>query len=92
MRREVYDRVDGVIVDDLPDQVAIAGFADDEVAMQHRGSEPGTQVVENDDVLSGFPQLSDDVTADVTGAASYEYCVICHTGCSLLQRKSVLKS
>ena len=81
----MHDRIDGVVAENSTYQVGVAGFADDKITVKYRRPESRTQIVEDDDTLTGFAELSDDVTTDIASAPGDEYGVICHSGFRLVQ-------
>ena len=62
------DRVDRVLPDQAPDQILIAGVADDELRpFGHGPGEASGEIVENDDRLADVEKAEDHVAADIAG-------------------------
>ena len=76
MRGEVHHRVDPVLGSMRRNELAIAGVAHDERSVQHGLAEAGHEIVEHDDGLAGFAELSRYVAADVTCATGDQDCRI----------------
>ena len=69
---EMHDGVHRVLLQQAADQLAIAGIADDQVAMDDRIGKTGAEVIEHHHVVTGFAELADHMAADITGAAGDE--------------------
>jgi hypothetical protein len=46
--------------------------------MEHGFPKTGDQIIQRDDPLAGFPELANDMTADVPGTACHENSVFAH--------------
>src|SRR5687767_2257903 len=78
VRGEVHDGIDGVTLEELREARGVAGVADDEIAMEYRVAKTRRQIVENNDLLAGFAELSHDVRADVASAPGNQNCFLRH--------------
>ena len=61
-----------MLAQDASDELAVAGVADDEWRVEHRGAKAGRKIVQHDGVCAQLAQLPNDVAADVSGAAGNE--------------------
>jgi hypothetical protein len=69
---EVHDGVDVVLGEHALHELAVAGVADDQLAVGDGLAETRAEVVERDDALAGCAELAHHVAADVAGAAGDE--------------------
>ncbi len=69
MRGKVHYRIDLVLIKNLANQLAVAGIADHELAVQNCLAKACRQIVQDDDSLIGFAQLSYDMTTNVARSA-----------------------
>ena len=76
--REMHDGVDREALEQGLEAATVAGMTDDEFTMEYRALKPGREIIQDDDVLAGLAQLSDDVTADVTRTPGDENCFMGH--------------
>ena len=86
MGGKMHHGIDVVRGEQPVEQGGIAGVADDQLAVQHRGFETGAQVVQCDHTFAGFAELAYDMAADVTGTAGNQD--VCFTHPPILASRS----
>lgn len=72
----MHDGVDVVLAEYLLQQRGVARVAEDKVAGGDRSLEAGGQIIERQDVFASQSQLSDNMAADISGAASDQYLIV----------------
>ena len=75
----MHDGVDFVRAEDFLQERRIAGISDNQVAMGYGRFEAGRQVIQRNDVLVRCAELSDNVAANVSGTAGYQYGLVFHS-------------
>ena len=74
LRREVHHRVDLALAQQAADQLAIAGVADHQFAVDDRRAEARDESVEHGYGFVTLAELAYNVAADVPGATGHEDC------------------
>ena len=61
-----------VLAEKIRNGLFIGEISDHKLTTGDRPTVSGGQVIENNNVVSGFAQLPDNVTADISGSAGYQ--------------------
>jgi hypothetical protein len=65
-------RIDFVLFEYATHQLWVAGIADNQLTVQNSLAKTGGQIVQGDQFLAGFAQLTGCMTADITRTAGNE--------------------
>jgi len=88
----VHHGVDVVFGKQPADQLAIARVAYDELPIENRFGETGTEIVQHHEPFPRLAQLTNHVAADIAGTPRYQNCLSIHFPPDFMNSRSGVKA